>query len=119
MQIIRKQMIYWLSKQYDEAIEIYTSLGDYLNSKDMVVEANYQKANDLLLIKQYLPAADLFSSLGNYRDSVQKGQEAKYLYAVWLMEVKFYTKAAEIFRELGNYKDSQRYIKKLDSLLPE
>lgn len=55
--------------KYDEAEAIFTELGSYSDSADMVTETRYLKANYLYETKEYEQAAQLFDDLGYYKES--------------------------------------------------
>lgn len=93
-------------KQFDEAISIFESLGDYRDSAVMVKEATYQKANDLLLNKEYDEAIVIFTDLEEYKDSKDLIKEANYQKANDLLLNKEYDAAIALFTGLADYKDS-------------
>lgn len=99
------------NKDYDYAIYIYDSLGDYRDSKTMVFESNYQKANDFLSEKKYDDAIKTFSYIREYRDSGTLMLEAKYQKALNFLENNEYGAAIVIISELGDYKTSQELSK--------
>ena len=63
---------YMWEGNYEAAIEIYTELGDYENSRSLLKECRYQQADRLLLQRDYRGALNAFESLGNYSDSDQR-----------------------------------------------
>lgn len=62
-----------------EAIAILGGLGDYKDSKDQILEIQYQKAKNLLEQKDYINAARAFEGLGAYKDSAQFAIDAWYI----------------------------------------
>ena len=64
------------SKNYDEAIILFKDLGNYRNSKEMVSEAIYRKANDFYSKKQYVDAANLFKQI-DYKGSQERVKTIK------------------------------------------
>ena len=55
--------------EWDEAIEIFESLGSYEDSKEMVNACNYEKATELYENKDYDEAIEIFTELSDYEDS--------------------------------------------------
>lgn len=97
-------------KDYDTAIYIYASLGDYKNSKEMAKGANYQKAYDLLLSKQYDEAIAIYTNLGDYLNSKDMVLEANYQKANDLLANNQYDEAINLFKIIKDYQDSNNLI---------
>jgi len=57
-----------LEKKYDEAIELFESLGDYSNAKTFIKECKYHKAALLVQGKNYEAAYALLSQIKGYND---------------------------------------------------
>ena len=95
------------SGNFDTAYNIFRDLGDFLNSKELAHEAQYQKAGEKMESTQYSEAIDLFEMLGNYKDSADKLLEAKYLRADQCQTNKEYKESYELYLELDDYKKSQ------------
>ena len=98
--------------EWNEAIEIFESLGSYEDSKDMVNACNYEKATELYENKEYDEAIEIFESLGEYKDSADRIKEYIYLNAVALMNEGKYEEAITTFENIGEneYKDSAEQI---------
>ena len=94
--------------RYDDAIEKFTSLGDFADSKDFRLKSIYGYAFSLLNSNDPEKAAELFESLGNYNDSPEKLLEAKYKSAEKKYYEEKYIEAADIFHSLGDYSDSAK-----------
>ncbi len=60
------------SGQYDQAVAIYTKLGDYKDAKLKISETNYLKADNLAQNGYYAKSAILYSTLGDYQDAKEK-----------------------------------------------
>ncbi len=98
-------------KNYEDAISIFESLGDYKDSAAMLSESKYQKAVKLLSEENPAEAIQLFTLLGNYKDSDSLLLEAKYRLAVfYLNDTKDYKEAIQLFTLLNNYKDSAKLL---------
>lgn len=55
--------------EYDEAISVFTKLGNYSDSKDKITEATYRKAGEMAQQGLYDDAIGLYTGLGDYSDS--------------------------------------------------
>lgn len=53
---------------YDNAKALFTALGDYENSKELVKECDYRKGNFLLATKKYTSALTALSYIPGYKD---------------------------------------------------
>ncbi|MBR3416803.1 MAG: tetratricopeptide repeat protein [Clostridia bacterium] len=93
---------------YDEAISMFDGLGDFKDSKDLVNECNYRKAEQLLENGDYESAKNLFDRLAGYKDSKDYSQECDYRTAEQLLENKDYQNAANIYEKIITYKDSKK-----------
>ena len=62
---------------YDQAIAIFTELGDYKDAEDKIKEANYQKAVELAGKSDFANAAIAYGKAGNYKDAKEKS------FALW------------------------------------
>ena len=95
--------------QYDEAIELYSELGDEYT--DDIKSCKYEKAESLLTDKKYAEAAELYKSISDYNDSSDKMKECEYLHAIEMDKNGDVKNAAKLFLALKDYKDSRdRYI---------
>lgn len=97
-------------EEYTTAISILETLGDYKNSKELILETKFSYANKLCEEKNYLAAIRIFEELKGYKNSDEFILEVHYLYAFNLYEGKMYTEAKEEFKKVINYKDSEKYI---------
>ena len=57
--------------RFDDARELYLSLGDYRDSADLAVEAEYRKGQELIETGDFEKARALFAELHNYKDSAE------------------------------------------------
>ncbi|MBQ9685080.1 MAG: hypothetical protein IJV41_00850 [Oscillospiraceae bacterium] len=55
--------------RYDDARELYLSLGDYQDAQSMALEARYRQGLELLESGEAAEARDIFTELGAYRDA--------------------------------------------------
>ena len=88
---------------YQEAKEIFTSLGDYQDSQKMLKECEneivYQEAISLEENKQYEEAIKLFISLRTYKGSSTHAEKARVKYIEQLYEQADYKKAFDILSD--------------------
>ncbi len=95
--------------QFDQAIERFVALGDFMNAKDMVLESKYQQGLYNLSVNT-MPALDeairIFDGLGEYEDAAIKSFDAKYAKGEKLFDQKEYTLAAQQFESIGSYGDA-------------
>ncbi|MDF2537470.1 MAG: hypothetical protein K0S76_491 [Herbinix sp.] len=67
-----------LNKQYSEAVEAFSELGDFKESKAKVTECQYGIAMDLYTNRKYSEASQAFSMLRDFKDSKTKISECEY-----------------------------------------
>lgn len=91
--------------RYEEAIEIYTDLGNYKDSTTQIKECKYLIANGYLEEGRYEEALELFNVL-DYKDSKDKVMECKYRIATNLFGRAMYAEAFNEFKKISGYKDS-------------
>ena len=112
------------AENYDDAIAVFTALGDYRDSAARAAEADaarieamnaeaYAKAEALLAAKDYDGAIAAFTALGDYRDSAARVEETReaqradaYAKAEAMLAAKDYSGAITAFTALGDYRDS-------------
>jgi TolA-binding protein len=107
---------------YDQAISIYESLGDFQNSEEMIKEATYEKAYNRLANRKFEEAIALFAGNSGYRNSKEMVSEAKYQQANYFLSNQLFNESIMVFASLENYKDSnelvhEAYYKKAKDLL--
>jgi len=100
--------------RYEEAIEKFSELGSYSNSRSMIKVCNYAWATQLMEDGAYQEAADRFTDLKNYEDSRDMAMECHYRWAEDLLQAGHIQEAIDKFTGLGNYKDST--VRVLDCL---
>ena len=101
------------AEKYDEAILIFTELGGYKDSAEMIAQCQTAIRNNMLenakqLIEKgnYYDAIDVLEKLGEHGDSKEQLKIAQYGYANSLFNDGKYNDAAKIFKGLGNYENS-------------
>lgn len=98
------------SGDYQEAIEIFTDLGDYEDSAEMIKECRYLDAQQMISDGKYDEAIAAFEALGDYKESRDLITKAQYEKGKSLYNAGEYDKAIEIFTALGDYRDSTDMI---------
>ncbi|MBR3789390.1 MAG: hypothetical protein IKJ86_05325 [Clostridia bacterium] len=99
-------------KNYTEAIEILTELGEYQDSQEKIKECKYQNALLLIDAENYTDAKALLGELKGYNADIEtKIQICDYSIAKQYLEKGKYDKAQELFTALKDYGDSKDMIK--------
>ena len=114
---------------YDTAISLYRSLGDFRDCKSRIediapkaIKAKYEKAQSLMAQSNYAEAGTLFDELGSYEESSKLSMYCK---AVDAGENGRYDEAFSTLNILGDYRDCKllfsyykaRQLESLDSAL--
>jgi tetratricopeptide (TPR) repeat protein len=94
------------NNNFNDAIEEFMELKNFLNSPEMVLESKYKFALVLMEDKKYLAAIDTFDELGNYSNTESIKREATYLQSKEYMNSKNYTEAEKMLQEIQGYEDS-------------
>lgn len=103
-------------ENFDDAIDSFTSLDNYKDSRDMVDEANYLKCLSLInsnSTEDDMKAIKVLERLGDYKDSNSLLETLKndlYISANSLYDKGQVKDAISIFESLGDYKDSMKII---------
>lgn len=97
-------------KKYDDAIAVFTELGDYSDSKEKLAECEYNKAVLYEEAENFSEAKVIFEKLGNYGDSKTRVQACAYSEAKVALEAKDFDTASKLFTELGDYGDSEAMV---------
>lgn len=100
------------SGDYAEAELIFTALGDYKNSAEMVSKCKYRSAADMLEKGEYDMAERAFERLGDYSDSRGMLLQCRYQKAQQLFENGEYYTASSEFYELIGYEDSENQYRR-------
>ena len=102
------------SGSYEEAAELFSSLGDYEDSAELLKTCHYKEAEALLENDQYMDAADIYASLGDYEDCKDKYQECLYEQAGVLVNEGKLEEAADMYDSLNQYKDSKTKLEEIN-----
>lgn len=99
---------------YGEAELMFSMLGDYLDSAEMVNECKYQSAAALLEGGELDAAERAFERLGGYSDSPEMILQCRYQRAQRLLEGGDANSAREIFESLNGKWESGDFIRQID-----
>lgn len=109
--------------QFDEAAELFESLGDYKDAKDHLEDIPYLKAKSLLENGDYAGAEELFLSLGEYKDSSSLAEEAhlasKMQEAQSLLDAGKYSEAYQALAALKDYPAAEEILKTDENMIRE
>ena len=104
---------YYKNGQYAQALELFTSLGDYADSQAMAhlswQKADYEAAAACYAAGDYRQAMTLYYGLEMYMDSPVKAIESQYALALSLIEAGDYNEAIDLLQALGTYADSTHH----------
>ena len=96
---------------YQKAIDIFTELDDYNDSKNLISQCYYKLGLQLLGKKAYEEAVVCFKTSGDSDRSQKRIKECYYNLGLQLLDKKNYEEAIEFFRLSGDYSDSEKRIK--------
>ena len=91
----------------EEAIAVYSDLGEYRDSQELILETRYEIAENLQENGNLQAATLAFENLANYKDSRDRFSQIQYEIAEELYEAGDFEEAAAAFAELRDYSDSQ------------
>jgi tetratricopeptide (TPR) repeat protein len=98
------------SGNYQSALVIFESLGDYKSSKSFAQRCNYNMAVQLFEQKRYNEALGIFEKIKDFEDSSEYIAECHYNVAIMAFNNGDYSTAQLLLKELGTYKDSESYL---------
>ena len=100
------------NKQYEDAIQRFILLGEYLSSAESLRKAYYLYGKDKMDAGEFAAAAPLFESAGVYSDAAALREECLYSAALQASESGNVSAAAELYAQIPDYKDAKaRYSK--------
>ena len=83
----KEAMQLYVNNEYDAALVIFTELGDYEDSMNMVTRCRYAQAHSLLQDGKYEEARIMFEELGDYKDSANYAEGMGwYLFTTYVSE---------------------------------
>ena len=105
------------SGNYTEAVEMFTSLGDYRDSATQIEMTYYTEGMAKQREGSWDEAITAFNKAGDYSDSETQISETKYLHAKALISTGNYDSAFVILTYLKGYKDVDDLLKNDNNLL--
>lgn len=107
-------MDYYEQGQYQQALELFTSLGDYADSKAMAALCqqfiDYADAQAFFAAGDYQAALDLFSGLRMYKDSPVMVFQCQYHIGMAHLAAGEYQQAIQWLEPLGNFEDCRQQV---------
>ena len=97
-------------KNYDEAIELFSALGEYADSKERLLQCMYENALECKQVKNYAEAIELFMELGEYADSKELILQCQYEKALECRKAKKHALAIQLFKGIEGYADSNEQL---------
>lgn len=111
------------SGDYEKAIEIYTELGNYEDSTELlnnaIVANRYVEAVELFDNAKYDEAISKFETIVEYEDSAEMINKCKYQKALICKENGEFIEASVLFKDSGYYEDSVNLIDEMGTSLTE
>ena len=89
------------NEKFAEAIEAFTALGDYEDSKDRITEAEYRRAVKTFESGAYEDALNLLEPLKDYKDAAEKIETCHYELGMKALEADNLKSAAAHFKEVN------------------
>lgn len=105
---------YYEEGQYQQALELFTGLGDYADSQAMAAlcqqYVDYAEAQALFAAGDYQAALDLFTGLQMYKDSPLMVFSCQYHIGMAHLAAGEYRQAIDWLMPLGNYEDCREQV---------
>ena len=92
---------------FREAAGLFKSLGEYSDSAEKYLEAEYAYANALYKDGSYEQAMEAFSAVSAYGDAAERQKACVYAMAADAYESGEYLRASTLFAGLSDYEDAQ------------
>lgn len=100
--------------QYDEAIAVFASLGDFKDSNNRIYDTYLLKAESLAMESNYPDALEVLESSGvlemGYGDSHEREQQYTYLLGMSYYESGDYHNAVVTFEQVQGYSEADQYL---------
>ena len=95
---------------YDEAISIFSELGEYKDAQERTWQTAYDKGMYLMEHCDYPAASSMFASLHGFADARERVKEAEYLYGEELMREHKYPEAVAALLAAEDFADAPSLI---------
>ena len=112
-----KAVSYMENRNYDNALQVFESLGDYKDSSKKLLETKYAYAGVLAENKDYDDALAYYNELNDSMDVGEEIDLVRYQLANDCVENGRYSDALKIYQDLADYKDCARRISETKYLL--
>lgn len=101
----------WMDKKnYERAMTEFEKLGDYKDSKELLIENQYLLGKQILESEDYVQSQDIFQELDTYKDSRSYWLESTYQMGLQKFRSQEYESAIEYFILTKGYEDTERKI---------
>lgn len=101
--------------KFNEALEVFSKLGNYKNSEEMIQKMYYDKACDYMDEGLYVEAIGMFNEHNDYSNSQELKQECQnwldYEEAAALFDAGNYEQAKSMFVALNNFEESRQFVR--------
>lgn len=101
------------AQNYEDALALFTQLGEYEDSAQMVTRCNYWIAMKAMEYGRYEAAIEGFDALNGYEDSEARITECYYLLAVAAFEAEDLAAAESYFLEVADYKQAPEHLRRI------
>lgn len=102
------------AQDYDKALEIFTELGEYEDSAQLITRCKYWIAIEAMEYGRYDSAMEQFQALNGYEDSAERITECKYQLAIAAFDSEEYASAEALFLEIPDYQQVPEYLRRLN-----
>lgn len=109
----RKAVDQYNAENFDTAAQMFSALGDYEDSRELVTRSHYWAAVTRMEAGNYEEALPRFLKLGDYEDSAQRAVECKYMQAVAAFTAGDLAEAEVLFLEQPEYKQTPEYLRQI------
>lgn len=106
-----KAMELYENGRYEESIDIFTTLGNYRDSEQLILSSKYNIAKSYFSRADYDKAINEFKELGPFKDSVDMVKSCLYFKAMGYASNKEWDAAIETITPIIGYSDSEEQIK--------
>ncbi len=106
----KEAQLLYENTNFEEARNIFLSLGDYKDSIEQAKEMSYLLALNAMDEGDYQSAYIKLSDIRGYKDSEELYYESRYAYATKLLKKGDYEEAIEEFASCGDYSDSESKV---------
>ena len=103
--------------KYEEAVNVFESLGEYGNSSERILDCYYQQAVELINNGEYEKVAELLDDVSDYQDVDELFLECYYELAEAYLDDGLYVEAARLFGQAGDYSDAPQRFREVWNII--